>query len=352
MRIGLVNLEDAQVLQALRSLPVHPRTQSFANLYDDIGSIVEAQPDVLLVGTDHTDRDLAGALRLLRGLLPKVPVVVVAPMVREVEFAPICQRSGTHLLLTPLRPGALASALEQALGDSDRPAPEVFLDLARGFADEVNNPLMFLVGHLQLMLVDLVAEDDEDQRDKIRAALDGAERIGNIVEQIRQLARAAEGPVQQLPIDLAAMFGEALARQEHSGDRPAIVEEPPNAEFQVSGDADLLREALERFARVGLGLQDLGCQVHFLLTQMQGGIRLRMQVFGAKLANWRLPHTYEPYYLNRLSGDSSHGLSLFFAQTTVHGHGGQATARRMPDGSVVLDLQLPSLTPDEPTAGE
>lgn len=350
MRIGLVNLVDGQVLQALRSLPGRPRTQAFADLYGEIGSIVEAAPEVLLVGTDDADRDLGGALRLLRGLLPDVPVVVVAPIAREVEVAPMCRRSGSHLLLTPLRPGALASALELALSASDRPAPEVFLDLARGFADEVNNPLMFLLGHLQLMLVDLVAEDDADQRDKIQAALNGAERISKIVEQIRQLARAAEGPAEQQPIDLEAVFGEVLRRQEHSGDLPAVVEEPPSADFQVLGDADLLREALEHFARVGLGLQDLGCQVHFAFTLVQSGVRLRMQVFGAKLANWRLPHSYEPYYLNRISGDSSHGLSLFFVQTTVHGHDGQATARRMPDGSVVLDLQLPSPPPAEPLA--
>ena len=351
MRIGLVNLVDSQVLQALRVLPSQPQTSAFANLYDHIGSILDARPELLVVGTDDSDRDLAGALRLLRGLLPTVPVVVVAPLVREVEFAPICRRSATHLLLTPLRPGALANALELALSDSDRPAPEVFLDLARGFADEVNNPLMFLVGHLQLMMADLVAEDDGGQRDKIRAALDGADRIGNIVEHIRLLARAAEGPVAQQSTDLKAVFRAALDGQEHTEDLPAVVEEPANAEFQATADADLMQEALERFARVGIALQELGCRVHFVWTQMQGGLRLRMQVFGAELANWRLPHSYEPYYLNRLSGDSSHGLSLFLVQTTVHGHGGQATARRMPDGSLALDLQMPTSPPEDVLPG-
>ena len=34
-------------------------------------------------------------------------------------------------------------------------------------------------------------------------------------------------------------------------------------------------------------------------------------------------------------------ISLFLVQTTVHAHGGQATARRLPDGSLALDLVLP-----------
>jgi len=341
MRIGLVSLDDPQVLQHLRALPSQPRISTFGDLYGHVGAILDERPELLLVGTDDCDRDLAGALRLLRGLLPDLPVVIVVPTAREVEYAPTCRRAGAHLLLIPLRPGALANALEQALTGSDRPSPQLFLDLARGFADEINNPLLFLIGHLQLMLTDTGAETESDQRQQIQAALDGADRIQATVERIRLLSRAADGPRDQRPIDLGAEFRNALRRQQPGRELSNLVHEPSTATFQATGDVELLSQALELFAQVGGALQDIGCQVHFVLTDVNGGVRLRMQVLGAELANWRLPSSYEPYYLNRLLGDSSHGLSLFLVQTTVHGHGGQATARRMPDGSLALDLQLP-----------
>ena len=82
--------------------------------------------------------------------------------------------------------------------------------------------------------------------------------------------------------------------------------------------------------------------MHFVLSRLQAAVRLRLQITGAGLEDWRLPRTFEPYYLNRLLRGSSQGLSLFLVQTAVHGHRGQATARRLPDASLALDLSLPT----------
>ncbi|MEC7726263.1 MAG: ATP-binding protein, partial [Planctomycetota bacterium] len=59
------------------------------------------------------------------------------------------------------------------------------------------------------------------------------------------------------------------------------------------------------------------------------------------LATWQLPNTFEPFYPQRLIRGQSHGLGLFLAQTVVHGHRGQATARRQADGGLQLDFMLP-----------
>ena len=45
----------------------------------------------------------------------------------------------------------------------------------------------------------------------------------------------------------------------------------------------------------------------------------------------------------RLVRGQSHGLGLFLAQTVVHGHRGQATARRHRDGTLQLDFLLPAM---------
>jgi hypothetical protein len=112
-------------------------------------------------------------------------------------------------------------------------------------------------------------------------------------------------------------------------------------EDRIRGGHLGLDESLEVLTRVAAELHSVGCQVHFQLARLEGALRLRMALRGPGLEDWRLPRTFEPYYLNRLLRGSSQGLSLFVVQTAVHAHGGQATARRLPDGSLAVDLLLP-----------
>ena len=71
------------------------------------------------------------------------------------------------------------------------------------------------------------------------------------------------------------------------------------------------------------------------------GARIRIEAGGLRLGDWQLPKAFDPYSLQRVLRGTPHGLSLFLAQTVVHAHGGAATARRRPDGTVLLDLLLP-----------
>src|SRR5262245_34844939 len=332
VRVGLAGIADPRLLGDLRALPSRPELHSFPSLYDEIGRILAVQPDVLFVGGEGDGRDLGGALRLLHGLQPRLPVVVVAAAGSEVALGPVCERTGARLLLLPLTPGALANALEQALQGSNRPGQDVFLDLARGFADEINNPLLFLMGHLQLLKAQRDPAAEGDLQAQLGAALEGSQRIHAAVDRIRQLSVAANGPRQYQTVDLLLALQQAKAAP-GLPDLPVICE-PADARFLLLGDPDLLQPALKLLVQVAAELHELGCKEHFELVHLGTTVRLRLSLQGPGLDEWRLPRTYEPYYLNRVLRGSSQGLSLFFVQTAVHGHGGQATARRLPDGSL------------------
>ena len=60
------------------------------------------------------------------------------------------------------------------------------------------------------------------------------------------------------------------------------------------------------------------------------------------LTHWRLPQSFEPYYPTRALRGQNAGLGLLLAQTVVLGHGGQAQARRLPDGGLQFDFVLPA----------
>jgi len=117
--------------------------------------------------------------------------------------------------------------------------------------------------------------------------------------------------------------------------------EPEAADFTVPGQPDLLQPAVASLLQVVIELAQLDCTPQLYLTRLQEAVRLRATIAGKGLQAWRLPRSFEPYYLNRILRGSPHGLSLFLTQTVVLAHGGQAMARRLPDGSICLDLLLP-----------
>jgi hypothetical protein len=94
------------------------------------------------------------------------------------------------------------------------------------------------------------------------------------------------------------------------------------------------------FVQVAVELHELDGTAALALEPQTPGVRLRLRLGGKAFAGFRLPRTFEPYYLNRVLRGSSHGLSLFLVQTVVHAHHGQALARRLPDGAIAIDLLL------------
>ncbi len=324
----------------LRTLPARPEVRVLPSLFADPGDLQRFGPDVVFALPGPDPAEEAGALRLLRSLLPGLALVLVAPADRELALQTLCQRLGARLLLMPYGPGDVAAILEQAVAGSDRPREEVFLDLARGVADEINNPLMYVSGYLQLLQASFDPQRDRDRRDQLAYALEGVRRIQLAVERVRLLARASGGPRRGGPVDLAECVRTTVTEITAQRVLPWTTE-PDRASFAVPGDPDLLQPAVAAFCRVAAELQESGCNVHLTLSRLEGTVRLRMQVSGPGTAAWRLPRTFEPYYLNRLLRGTSQGFGLFLAQTVALSHRGQATARRLPDGALALDLWLP-----------
>jgi len=261
----------------------------------------------------------------------------VTDVTAEVAQAPLATRLGALLLVHPGKPGQLAAAIEQALLGSDRPHADVFLDLAHGMADEINNPLLFLSGHLQLLRAGMNPQTERDRVDQVAAALDGALRIQGSVDRLRLLSAASNGPRHREPVDLGELLA-AFTTRPPGASAPVAV---PPAPCVVSGDREQLAAAVAAIVRFADALIESGTPVRLALETNNGAARLRLVTGGGALAQWRLPLTFEPYYPNRVLRGQGHGLCLFLAQTIVLGHRGQATARRLGDGSLQVDFVLP-----------
>ncbi len=342
-RIAVAGPVDDRLVGELRQLPLRPEVRACTSLAAGGEVVLRLEPDVLMVAFGADPAEEIGALRVLRQLWPTLGVVVVSSAARELHDAPLAIKLHALLLVYPEAPGQLAAIVEQARVGSDRPRADVFVDLARGVADEINNPLMNVSGQLQLLRAGLQALPDRDRRDQIAAALAGVARIEAAVGRLRLLSAAASGPRRRDEVDLAALLRARLAARTAT-DTTARVEigDGPHV---VRGDAEQLEPAVTALLRFADDLAVAGGAGVLTLDAVDDAQRLRVVASGSVLASWQLPHTFEPYYPFRVLRGQAAGLGLFLVQTVVLGHRGQATARRHPDGSLVIDFVLAASAP-------
>ncbi len=339
LRIVVAGPVHDRLVGDLRQLPLRPEVRPVATLLADAEVVLRAAPDLVLVAFGPSAEEELGALRMLQRLWPNLGIVVVTPPEHEVAAAAIAQRLQAPLLPFPEAPGQLAAVLEQALQRSDRPRADVFVDLARGVADEVNNPLMFVSGHLQLLRADLQAAAERNRRDQIAAALAGIDKVHAAVDRLRAVASAATGPATWTEVDLREVVAQTLASAEHRAEPACTIDDGPQ---RVRGDRAQLGLAIAAIVRLREELHAAGASTELQLHPLGGGRCLRLAARGAPLAGWNLPQSFEPYYAARALRGQAQGLGLFLAQTVVLGHRGQATARRLPDGGVLFEFVLPA----------
>ncbi len=340
VRIAVVGGVADDLVGALRQLPLRPEVRCFTNVCDDSDSLARYQPELLLVQLGPEPAEEIGALRLLRQLWPTLAIVLVTSPEGELQQAAHATRIGGRLLLYPHTPGQLADVVEQALQGSDRPRAEEFVDLAHGIADEINNPLMFLSGHLQLLRAGL-DPTDTSRRDQLDAAMLGIARIQASVDRLRLLSVAAGGPRRRARVDLADLVQQAIAARPRQQPEQADVD-LPSKPCVLDGDPEQLAAAAHAALEFADGLARSGARVELSLQLRAGIVQLRLAAAGPPLEQWRLPQTFEPYYPSRLLQGQSHGLGLFLVQTVVLGHRGQATARRTGRSAIAIDFLLPA----------
>jgi signal transduction histidine kinase len=340
VRIAVVGPVDERLVGDLRQLPLRPEVRPMTSLIGDTELLMNFQPDVLFVQFENEAGEDIGAIRLLQRMWPALRIAVVTTADKEVEMGPVATRISAGLAVYPNVPGQLAAILEQMVHGGERPHPELFVDLAHGLADELNNPLMFVSGHLQLLRASLGSHEDPNRRDQVDAALNGLKRIQTTVNRLCSLSEAANGPGHKEPVDIAALVTRAVS--ERSPNATAATITMPSGPQLCEGDREQLNLAVAAIVVFADELAQIAASSHLQLDSMTASIRLRVAARGQGLATWQLSNTFEPFYPQRLMRGQSHGLGLFLAQTVVLGHRGQATVRRLADGTLQLDFLLPT----------
>jgi signal transduction histidine kinase len=216
--------------------------------------------------------------------------------------------------------------------------------LAAGLAHEINNPLTYVIGNLEL-----AAEGVGEVSERIARALGGAVRVRQVVAQLRDLARPAPAsldtadPAEALDAAVALAAGVGLAGAEvHREFAPGLrAAADPVWVGQIG--LNLVTNALQAMVasppesrRLTLVTRRAGAEVHVVVRDTGPGVpaALRERIF-------------EPFVSTRSSGEGS-GLGLYICRELAGRMGGrlELTETGASGSTFTLVLPLPAEKPE------
>jgi two-component system NtrC family sensor kinase len=264
----------------------------------------------------------------------------------------------------------LAEAREQALR-SERTA--AFGHLAAGIAHEMNTPLGYVQSNLKVLRTyasdllnlseqlaalsggfgraesastqQLLKEIDfaylKDDIPKLSQEVQsGLERIGHIVDSLRDVARPGEPEIQRVELGqsvdsaltlLRGRLAPGLTIERDFGSEPVWIECTPADIGQVL--LNLLQNAMQAAGATGtMGVR---------LRSEAGQVMMTVADNGPGIAAENLPHLFNPFFTTRPVGDGK-GLGLYIAAGLVRRHGGRIEVDSRPGRGSRFTVHLPS----------
>jgi PAS domain S-box-containing protein len=221
--------------------------------------------------------------------------------------------------------------------------------LASGVGHEINNPLAYMLGSLELARADLAALAADASANERVARLeqhlvtirDGAERVRDIVRDLKSLSSAGDdrlGPVDvERTLDVAAATAAHEIRvrarlvKEYGNVPPAWANEGRLAQVFVN----LLVNAAQAIPE-GVAIDN----VIRIVTREEGGLVLvEVHDTGTGIASEDLPRIFEPFFTTKPKGT---GLGLSISHNIVSALGGTLTAERSSPRGMLLRVTLPT----------
>lgn len=229
--------------------------------------------------------------------------------------------------------------------------------MAAGVAHEINNPLTWVMGSLELLdetMSQLPEGPRDDMRILVRDARQGAERVAEIVQGLRIFSRP---PDTTSEVSLADAIEEAIQLHHNQIRHRAVLERsigsvPPvraRASDLVQVLASLLANAVEA---IPLGAaSDHTIRVVLRLGESNSAV---IEVFddGMGMEEEVVRRAFEPFFTTKPPGHGT-GLGLGICHNVITGIGGTIMIDSTPGNGTHVRIEIPTVVPrsrEEPTA--
>jgi signal transduction histidine kinase len=276
-----------------------------------------------------------------------------------------------HYLRKPFRAVELLHAVERAflererdrLSERLRVAERIALlgTVAAGVGHEINNPLTYVIGNLDVLeseLVSLAEESDPRRREQLvrsgRALIGdvrtGAERIRAVVDSLRRVSRPRSGPRQTVDVRRVVETSIAIAANEIR--HRARLETRIGCVPAVMGDearlgqvfVNLLINAAQAIPPGSVASNEIRVGV----SEDEPWVLIEVEDTGAGMDAEVQSRLFEPFFTTK-DAASGTGLGLAISRNIVLEHGGKMEFESSVGGGTIFRVRLPRVSP-APTA--
>jgi two-component system OmpR family sensor kinase len=208
---------------------------------------------------------------------------------------------------------------------------------------ELRTPLTSIRGYSE-MLRRGAAKSRTDSELARRRIEEESIRMTGLVDDMLVLARLDQGrPLEQAPVDLAAIARDALA-DAHAVAPQREISLTSNGPVMVSGDDTRLRQVLGNLVRNALVHTPQNTPIEIAVSTEDSVGRISVADHGPGLGSDDMSKIFEPFYRadpsrSRDSGGSGLGLSIVSAVVTAHG--GRVKVSETDGGGATFEVELP-----------
>jgi PAS domain S-box-containing protein len=242
-------------------------------------------------------------------------------------------------------------SMEERLAIAERMA--LMGRLASGVGHEINNPLAYMLGSLELAHGDLVAAADHvpdtapvsERITRLERHLvtvrEGAERVRDIVRDLKALSATSVddfGPVDvEHTLDIAAATAQHEIRL-----RARLVKEYGAVPLAWANEGRLAQVFVNLLVNAAQAIPDgdaTGNEIRITTYDEEGRIVVEVRDTGVGIAQENLARIFEPFFTTKASGVGT-GLGLSISHSIVTAHGGTITARPLTTRGMLFRVTL------------
>ncbi|MCX5745318.1 MAG: ATP-binding protein, partial [Proteobacteria bacterium] len=222
--------------------------------------------------------------------------------------------------------------------------------MAAGVAHEINNPLSFVLGNVELVRMQLLELPNIDPKvhDAVDRMLDGIDRIRAVVADLRTFARPEEDLVTR--VELAAVCDAALRvvastirhraslTVDHAANTPAVI---ANSSRLGQVIINLIVNASDAMA----DLPSADNRIHLRTRRLATGEAvIEVEDNGAGIASAILPQLFDPFFTTKGTSEGT-GLGLAVCQSIIASMHGRIEVESAPGRGATFSVVLPAAPP-------
>jgi len=229
--------------------------------------------------------------------------------------------------------------------------------LASGIAHEINNPLAYVLGNLdvlreQVQAIGTLAPTLQGAPELLAEIRDGAERIARIVGGLKAFSRLDDEQLR--PLDLRPVLERVVILTQNEIKHRALLVTAFDETPRVLGDegrlvqvfVNLVVNAIQAMRKRGLDQNEIRIAT---CTDARGRAVVDVHDNGLGIPDEIAQRIFDPFFTTKPVGEGT-GLGLAVCEGIVRSHGGEISVESHPESGTTFRVALPPAPATEPSA--